>query len=62
MHCPKTNTLRATSRTASGSAMSRSPRSSRVTSAANAFLATMLGTSVNIASHSCGSIPRDEIM
>ena len=58
MHCPKTKTLRASSRSASGSVMSRSRRSACETSVTNAFLATIDGMSSNIASHSCGSIPR----
>ena len=42
--------------------MSRSRRRACETPVTNAFLATIVGMPSNIASHSCGSIPSEEIM
>ena len=62
MHCPKAKMLRARRRFASVSRMSRSRRRSREISVTKRFLATIVGMPSNMASHSCGSIPSDEIM
>ncbi len=62
MHWPNTKTFLASSAIAAGSVMSSSRRSSFDTPVTNAFLATIVGMSANIASHSWGSIPSEEIM